>query len=139
MLDVLFYLLHELLWSVLLSCIFMSIKDTVIIVLWNVTMWMVKLHFVVDVYLQKIQMIFHCPMNFAMCIVKLHFYVNVYLQKLQWSLFKKNIILLLIIQVGDVTLVARDGKCYLYDFFTINSCKCVSIYFSRTEKICDFC
>ena len=46
--------------------------------------------------------------------------------------------MLLILQVGDVTLVARDGKCYLYDFFTINSCKCVSIYFSRTEKISDF-
>ena len=31
----------------------------------------------------------------------------------------KKIFLLLILQVGDVTLVAREVKCYLYDFFTM--------------------
>ena len=32
---------------------------------------------------------------------------------------EKFIFFLLILQVGDVTLVARDGKCYLYDSFTM--------------------
>ena len=48
----------------------------------------------------------------------------------------KKTIFLLILQVGDVTLVAREVKCYLYDFFTMLQ---MSVNSAELKKISDFC